>query len=67
MPAFPEAALPDTALGKLADYVHDGMSGTGESSLGPRDLDPFVVGLVVMGAIALIAFCLAVLYSGRRV
>jgi mono/diheme cytochrome c family protein len=68
MPAFSSVALPDAALHDLAAYVHDTLGTPAESAthIGPRAVDPFVIGLIVWGALAVLALVLAVLFAEGR-
>ncbi len=68
MPAFPAVALPDDGLADLAAYVHGELAApAGEPArVGPRELDPFLVGLFVWGALALLALGLALLFGEGR-
>ncbi|MGH9100598.1 MAG: c-type cytochrome [Acidimicrobiales bacterium] len=68
MPAFSKAALPDAALDDLGWYVHTtlGRPADEESHVGPRTLDPLAVGLIVWGALALLAALLALVFGGGR-
>lgn len=66
MPAI--AALPDPALQDLATYVHGTLGRPAEepTHIGPRAVNPFVIGLIVWGALAVLALVLAVLFAEGR-
>jgi len=68
MPAFSSAAVPDPALADLATYVHEtlGTPAEGATHIGPRAVDPFVIGLIVWGALAVLALVLAVFFAEGR-
>lgn len=68
MPAFSSVALPDPALQDLATYVHETLATPAEKTthVGPREVDPFVIGLFVWGALALLGLLLAVLFAEGR-
>lgn len=68
MPAFSSAVVPDTALPDLATYVHEtlGTPAEGATHIGPGAVDPFVIGLIVWGALAVLALVLAVLFAEGR-
>lgn len=68
MPAFSSAMLPDTALHDLAAYVHQGVGSTAQepSHVGPRQVDPFLMGLFVCGALAVLALAIAMLFGEGR-
>jgi ubiquinol-cytochrome c reductase cytochrome c subunit len=68
MPAFSSAVLPDASLRDLAGYVHETLAHPpGEHAhVGPRDLDPLVVGLIAWCALAVLACGLAFLFAEGR-
>lgn len=68
MPAFSAAVLSDDSLQDVASYVHGTLGRPAEPAcFGPRELDPFIVGLVVWVALALFTCGLAALFGeGRR-
>ena len=67
-PAFPAVALPDAALAELGDYVHATLALPPEQPgrIGPRALDPFTVGVLVWGALALFLCALSWLFAEGR-
>src|SRR5690606_32436033 len=67
MPVFSAAVISDEALGDLATYVHEslGQPPPGPAAIGPRALDPFLVGVVGWFALAALVAGLSVLFSER--
>jgi mono/diheme cytochrome c family protein len=67
-PAFSTAAFSDAELARLGDYVHGALARPQEPSgrLGPRALDPFAVGVLVWGALALFLCALSWLFAEGR-
>lgn len=67
-PAFSSAALPDAELSRLGDYVQGTLARPAEppGRLGPRALDPFAVGVLVWGALALFLCALSWLFAEGR-
>lgn len=68
MPAFSSVALPGADLQDLAAYVQETLGNPAENAthVGPRAVDPFVIGLIVWGALAVMALVLAVLFAEGR-
>jgi hypothetical protein len=67
MPSFSTALLSDAAVEELGRYVHQGLAPVEESGhMGPRALDPFVIGMVAWGALAVLACVLALLFGEGR-
>lgn len=67
-PAFAAAALPDAQLAALGDYVQGTLVRPPEppGRIGPRALDPFALGVLVWGAIALFVCALSWLFAEGR-
>ncbi len=68
MPAFSAATISDGAVGEIAEYVQGGLARSAEEAgrFGPRALDPFVVGMIVWGALAMFVCLLALLFAEGR-
>jgi ubiquinol-cytochrome c reductase cytochrome c subunit len=68
MPAFSSAVLADAPLGDLAGYVHETLAHPSDehAHVGPRALDPVVVGLIAWCALAALACGLALLFAEGR-
>jgi hypothetical protein len=68
MPAFSPAVVPDAALAQLGDYVHTTLAHPPEQPgpIGPRALDPFSVGVIVWGALAVFLCVLSWLFAEGR-
>ena len=68
MPAFSSAVVSDTDLGELAGYVHETLAQPRDAParIGPRELDPFLVGLFIWGALSLFVCGLAGLFAEGR-
>ncbi len=67
-PAFSAAVLPESDLHDLVTYVNGelGQPSHEPAGIGPRELDPFLVGLFVWGALILMTIGLAVLFAEGR-
>lgn len=67
-PAFSTAAFSDAELARLGDYVQGALARPEEPAgrLGPRALDPFSVGVLVWGALALFLCALSWLFAEGR-
>ncbi|MGH7268882.1 MAG: c-type cytochrome [Polyangiaceae bacterium] len=67
MPPLSAVVLPDAALDDLANYVHQTLAHpAGDAALlGRRPIDPFSVGVLAWGALALLACVLGVLFTER--
>jgi mono/diheme cytochrome c family protein len=67
-PAFSAAVLRDASLPRLGDYVERTLAHPAEPAgrLGPRALDPFAVGVLVWGALALFLCALSWLFAEGR-
>lgn len=68
MPAFSAEVLPDASLHDLEVYIHETLARPSDDHgrLGPRDLDPFSVGLIAWVALVCLASVLAVLFAEGR-
>lgn len=68
MPPVSAALIPDARLSQLADYVHVTLAHPPDQPgrLGPRALDPFLVGVLVWGALALFLCGLSWLFAEGR-
>jgi mono/diheme cytochrome c family protein len=67
MPPFPAAILSDASLGDVASHVHDTLAKTSSPArFGPRDIDPFFVGVLVWVALMLLTLGIAALFAGER-
>lgn len=68
MPAFSAAVLPDEAVRAIATHVHATLARPQEqpARIGPRELDPFLVGLFTWGALVIFACVLAALFAEGR-
>lgn len=67
-PVFPVASLPDTALAQLGAYVQGSLAHPPEppGRIGPRALDPFALGVLVWGALALLVRAMSWLFAEGR-
>ena len=68
VPAFSAVALPDASPARLGDYVQGTLARPAEppGRLGPLALDPFAVGVLVWGALALLLCALSWLFAEGR-
>lgn len=68
MPVFSPAVLSDEAVSAIATHVHATLAHPEDrpARIGPRDLDPFLVGLFTWGALVAFACVLAVLFAEGR-
>jgi ubiquinol-cytochrome c reductase cytochrome c subunit len=68
MPAFSPAALDDSTLQTLATYVHEGLERASEQPplLGPRALDPLIVGLFAWVGLGILVCAMALVFAEGR-
>jgi mono/diheme cytochrome c family protein len=67
-PVFSAAVISDAALPDLALHVHETLSRPPDTpaTLGPRALDPFLVGIIAWFALAVLVAGLAALFAEAR-
>lgn len=69
-PPFSTAALPDDALRSVAEFVHAELAHPPhepeQPRMGPRALDPPVVGIIAAGAVVVLAVLLKLLFAEGR-
>lgn len=67
-PAFSAAVISDDNLQHLVTYIRETLAQPPNepASLGPRELEPFSVGVITWGALLLLVCGLALLFSERR-
>lgn len=67
-PVFSAAVISDAALPDLALYVHETLSRPPDtpSTIGPRALDPFLVGIIAWFVLAVLVAGLAALFAEAR-